>query len=57
MESAPDSPPTASTVRISLWQNNLTALLLRRHFGVELLRSTGAAMLSSVNYYTSNSPA
>lgn len=57
MESSPDSPPTASTTRLSLWQNNLVALLLRRYFGCELLRSTGAAMLSSVNYYTSNSPA
>lgn len=57
MESSPDSPPVASTTRLSLWQNNLTALLLRRHFGCELLRTTGASMLSSVNYYTSNSPA
>jgi hypothetical protein len=38
-------------------RSNLTALILRRHFGCELLRTTGAAMLSSVNYYTSNSPA
>jgi HK97 family phage major capsid protein len=57
MESAPDSPPTASTTRINLWQHNLSALLLRRRFGCELLRTTGAAMLSGVNYYTSNSPA
>jgi hypothetical protein len=57
MESSPDSPPTASTVRVNLWQNNLLALILRRRFGRELLRSTGAAMLSNVNYYTSNSPA
>jgi hypothetical protein len=32
-------------------------LLLRRRFGCELLRSTGASMLSNVNYYTANSPA
>jgi HK97 family phage major capsid protein len=57
MSDAPDSPPTGSTMRISLWQSNLTALLLRRRFGCELLRTTGASMLSSVNYYTSNSPA
>jgi HK97 family phage major capsid protein len=57
MESAPDSPPTAATTRISLWQHNLTALLLRRRFGCELLRTTGAAMLNGINYYTSNSPA
>jgi HK97 family phage major capsid protein len=57
MESAPDSPPTGATVRLSLWQNNLVALLLRRRFGCELLRTTGASMLSSVNYFTSNSPA
>jgi HK97 family phage major capsid protein len=57
MQSAPDSPPTSATTRISLWQQDLSALLLRRRFGCELLRSTGASMLSSVNYYTSNSPA
>src|SRR5262245_21328281 len=57
METAPDSPPTASTVRINLWQSNLSALLLRRRFGCELLRSTGAAMLNNVNYYTANRPA
>src|SRR5262249_52892507 len=57
LESAPDSPPSAGTTRINLWQNNLAALLLRRRFGGELLRSTGAAMLSQVNYYTANSPA
>jgi HK97 family phage major capsid protein len=57
MSDAPDSPPTAATTRVNLWQSNLTALLLRRRFGCELLRTTGASMLSSVNYYTSNSPA
>ena len=57
MSNTPDSPATASTTKVSLFQNDLTALLLRRHFGCELLRSTGAAMLNSVNYYTANSPA
>jgi HK97 family phage major capsid protein len=57
MESVPDSPPIASTTRLNLWQANLAALLLRRRFGCELLRTTGASMLSQVNYYTSNSPA
>jgi HK97 family phage major capsid protein len=57
MADSPDSPPTGATTRISLWQNNLVALLLRRHFGCELLRDTGVSMISGLNYYTSNSPA
>jgi HK97 family phage major capsid protein len=57
METAPDSPVIASTVRVPLWQNDLSALLLRRRFGCQLLRTTGAAMISGANYYTANSPA
>jgi HK97 family phage major capsid protein len=57
MSDAPDSPPVASTTLVNLWQHNLSALLLRRRFGCELLRATGASMLNRVNYFTSNSPA
>src|SRR5262249_34550521 len=57
MSTTPDSPPLASTTRINLWQNDLAALVLRRRFGCELLRTTGASLLSSVNYFNSNSPA
>jgi HK97 family phage major capsid protein len=57
LSDAPDSPETSSTTKVSLWQHDLTALLMRRRFGCELLRTTGAAMISGINYYTSNSPA
>jgi hypothetical protein len=57
LSGSPDSPPTSATTRINLWQNDLVALLLRRYFGCELLRTNGAAMLTGVNYYTGNSPA
>jgi hypothetical protein len=51
MEStAPDSPPTASTVLLSLWQNDLICLRLERFFGFTIMRSSGVASLSGVNY-------
>jgi hypothetical protein len=51
MEStAPDSPPTASTVMLSLWQNDLLALRMERFFGFTVMRSSGVASLSGVNY-------
>jgi hypothetical protein len=50
METSPDSPPTASTSLLSLWQNNLVALKLERFFGYTILRSSGVSALSGVNY-------
>jgi hypothetical protein len=50
METAPDSPPTASTVPIALWQSDLVTLRMERWFGFTLMRSSGAASLSSVAY-------
>lgn len=50
METAPDSPPTASTSLLSLWQTDNVALRLERWFGLTLLRSSGVASLSGVSY-------
>ena len=49
-DDAPDSPPTALTGLVSLWQHNLRALMAERWFGFEKARSTAVAMLSGVNY-------
>jgi HK97 family phage major capsid protein len=46
----PDSPPSALTGLVSLWQYNLRALIAERWFGFEKARSTAVAMLSGVNY-------
>jgi hypothetical protein len=50
IDSAPPSPPVASNVMTSLWQENKIAIRLERFFGVELLRTTAAAAISGVNY-------
>jgi hypothetical protein len=50
VDSAPDSPETASTVVLSLWQHGLQALVAERFFGFTLLRATAVASLSGVSY-------
>lgn len=50
LESAPDSPPLASTTVTSLWQHNLQGLRAERFFAYTLLRSNAVASLSGVNY-------
>ncbi len=55
MDSAPDSPISASTPMVSLWQNNMTGLKAERYFGVEKLTTTGVAVLTGANY-TGDSP-
>jgi hypothetical protein len=51
MESTtPDSPPTASTILVSLWQADLRALKMERWFGFTVMRSSGVASLSGVSY-------
>jgi hypothetical protein len=47
---APDSPPVAGTVLLSLWQNDLLALRMERFFGFTVMRSSGVASLSGVAY-------
>jgi hypothetical protein len=50
METAPDSPPTATTVPLSLWQHDMRALRAERWFGFTVHRTSGVASLSGVNY-------
>ena len=55
MDTAPDSPPSASMVMTSLWQNNLTGLKAERIFGVQKLTTTGVCVLTGASY-TGDSP-
>jgi HK97 family phage major capsid protein len=57
MDSAPDSPPSASTPATSFWQNNLTGLRATRYFGCERLRVGAVSVISGVSYGSANSPA
>ena len=57
MDTAPDSPPSASTNMVSLWQMNMAGLRATRYFGCERLRTTAVAAISNVSWGSSNSPA
>ena len=50
MESAPNSPPTGSTVMVSLWQQNAIAIKAERFINWRLRRSNAAAYISSAVY-------
>jgi hypothetical protein len=50
METSPDSPPTAATTIISLWQSDEVAMKLERWWGFTIMRTSGVASLSGVNY-------
>jgi hypothetical protein len=50
-DTAPDSPQSASTNVVSLWQSDLSAVLLERWFGIERLRSNCVAAVSNSNSY------
>lgn len=56
LETAPDSPPTASTVTVNLWQHNLIGLVAEMFFGVKPLRSAIASELSGVQWAAPDSP-
>lgn len=56
MQAPPDSPATASTVLVSLWQNNLVALSAERHFGVYRGRESAVALITGASY-SGDSPA
>lgn len=47
---SPDSPPTASTVRISLFQSGMVALKATRDFGYSAARSGSLTSLSGCNW-------
>jgi HK97 family phage major capsid protein/HK97 family phage prohead protease len=50
VDSAPDSPPTASTAYVSLWQTNSTALRAERWINWKKRRSTAVAYIQSAKY-------
>jgi hypothetical protein len=50
LDSAPDSPPSASTTTVSLWQENLFGLKAERFFAAEKITSTGVAVLTGATY-------
>ena len=52
METAPDSPTTASTTLISLWQQGLMGLKADRDVNWTKRRSTAVAFISSAKYTT-----
>src|SRR5262245_25221655 len=54
---APDSPASGSTNYLSLWQANLTAIVVERYFVGIKLRSDAVALTTNSNSYQSgNSP-
>jgi HK97 family phage major capsid protein len=57
MDTTPDSPPSASSNMVSLWQLNQSALKATRWFGASVLRTGAVAALSSVSWGSANSPA
>ena len=46
MDDPGDSPPTASTNFVSLWQLNWAGIKVERHIAVKLLRATAAARIT-----------
>lgn len=50
MDSAPDSPPSASTILVSLWQMNMTGLRAERWINWLKARSTAVGYISNANY-------
>lgn len=50
MDSAPDAPPTASTVHTSLWQQNLVGLLAERYIRWKRARTSAVQWVSGATY-------
>jgi hypothetical protein len=50
LDTSPDSPPTAATIPLSLWQADCAAIKAERFFAFELLRTNAVASLSGVTY-------
>src|SRR5262249_52393764 len=49
-ETSPDSPPTASTTLVNLWQHNLHALKAVRWWGCRRLRTSAVARITGAGY-------
>jgi hypothetical protein len=54
-DTSPDSPPTASTAYVSLWQQNWIGLKAERWMAVTKVTSTGVVLITNVAY-TGDSP-
>lgn len=50
METAPDSPPTASTNMVSLWQHNMIAIKAERYINWGKARSTAVDLIQGARY-------
>lgn len=50
MDSAPDSPETASTVSVSLWQHNMVAFKAERFINWKKRRSAAVQYINGANY-------
>jgi HK97 family phage major capsid protein len=50
MDTAPDSPWTASTVTVNLWQHNLIAIKAERYINWKARRTTAAALIQGAHY-------
>src|SRR5262249_11109582 len=50
LDSAPDSPPTGTTVLTNLWQNNLSSIRAERIFDIERPSATSVAVIQSIAY-------
>jgi hypothetical protein len=50
-DTAPDSPQVAETNVVSLWQSDLSAILVERWWGAERLRTSAVAAVSNSNSY------
>lgn len=50
MDSAPDSPETASTVMVSMWQHNLMAIKAERYITWKLRRAEAVGFIQNAKY-------
>ena len=50
LDTTPDSPPSANTVPLSLWQHDMISLRCERFFGFTVARAASVASLSGVAY-------
>jgi hypothetical protein len=50
LDAAPDSPPTAATTLVSLWQENLAGILCERYFVATKLRTDSVGYITGAAY-------
>lgn len=50
MDTTPDSPPTASTVLVSLWQHNMIGFLVEKRINYKKRRASAVALLTGASY-------